>query len=373
MRHDMRRRRIAVSAAFLLAVLGMAGFGLYQLAGRRWRVQPTFHVRAQFQTIGGVEPGSRVRIQGMDAGVVERVIPPPSPGMPVELVFRLDEKLRHLIRSDATAKIMSQGFVGLKIVEIAPGIASTPPIAESGLIRSENPPDLAEVLASARHSLDQLDRSVKEAEHGIAAVNDLIGSISRGEGSLGKLVRDDSLAKNLVSLSQKSERTLIDLQENLDAVKHTWPVSRYFDNRAYFDQERLLYQPNAAKVRRSISVDDAFEPGRSLLTAAGKKQLDEVGRWCQSMTRPNSEVVIAAFSDDGSSEEKSRILTQAQAEAVRSYLVQKYAIDSAGWFRGRKVAAVGFGAHTPEIAEDDNPRDNPLSRRVDILVFTPQT
>lgn len=373
MRHDRHRWRTALSAAFLLGVLGMAGFGLYQLAGRRWRVQPTFNVRAQFQTIGGIEPGSRVRIQGMDAGVVERVIPPSSPGMPVELVFRLDEKLWHLIRSDATAKIMAQGFVGLKIVEIVPGLASTPLIEPSGLIRSENPPDLAEVLASARRSLDQLDKSVREAEHGIVAVNALIDSISRGEGSLGRLVRDDSLAKNLVSLSQKSERTLLDLQENLDAVKHTWPVSRYFDNRAYFDQERLLYQPNATKVRRSISVEDAFEPGRSVLTAEGKKQLDEVGRWCQSMSRPNSEVVIAAFSDEGASEEKSRILTQAQAEAVRSYLVQKYAIDSAGWFRGRKVAAVGFGTHLPEIEDDGNSRGNPVPRRVDILVFTPQT
>ena len=30
---------------------------------------------------------------------------------------------------------------------------------------------------------------------------------------------------------------------------------------------------------------------------------------------------------------------------MRKYLVEKHAIQSAGWFKSRKVAAVGFGSH----------------------------
>jgi len=83
-------------------------------------------------------------------------------------------------------------------------------------------------------------------------------------------------------------------------------------------------------------------------------------------------VVIAAFTDDGPNEHKSRILTQEQADAVRAYLVRNYSIDSAGWFKGRKVAAVGFGSHLPAVAGDDLAQGNLAPRRVDVIVFTPQ-
>jgi phospholipid/cholesterol/gamma-HCH transport system substrate-binding protein len=55
---------------------------------------------------------------------------------------------------------------------------------------------------------------------------------------------------------------------------------------------------------------------------------------------------------------------------VRTYLVETHAIQSAGWFKRRKVAAVGFGTHAPRTL-DPSPRDLP-ARRVEIILFTPQ-
>ncbi|HKI19669.1 MAG TPA: MlaD family protein, partial [Isosphaeraceae bacterium] len=118
MLRDIGRWRALANAGFALAVLALGGFGLYQVAGRRWRVQPTFLVRTQFETIGGLEVGHRVRLQGIDAGVVERVVPPREPGGPVELVLRIDDRLRLLIRTDAVARIVSEGLVGAKVVEL---------------------------------------------------------------------------------------------------------------------------------------------------------------------------------------------------------------------------------------------------------------
>jgi len=373
MRLDQRQWRVTATLAFLVAVIGLMGVGFLSLAGRRWQVQPTFHARAQFDSIGGLEAGARVRVQGIEAGVIERIVPPSEPGKPVELILRIDRRLQHLVREDATARIVSQGFVGLKLVEIVPGLPSTPPIQESGLIRSESLPELNDLIASARKSLERVDKSVDEVEKGISQVRSIVDSVARGEGSLGKLIRDDNLANKLESLSRRGEETLTDLQENLDAIKHTWPVSRYFNERAYFDRDRILFQPSAARSSRTLLVDEAFEPGRSILTERGKQQLDEVARWFQSVSRPNSEVVIAAFADDRLKEDQTEILTQSQAEAVRNYLVRRYSIDSAGWFRGRKVAAVGFGSRKPEAGMDIDHQAQLTPRRVDVIVFTPRT
>jgi phospholipid/cholesterol/gamma-HCH transport system substrate-binding protein len=80
MLREIGRWRALANASFALIALALGSFGFYQVAGRQWRVQPTFHVRARFETISGLEAGHRVRIQGMDAGVVEKIIPPHEPG-----------------------------------------------------------------------------------------------------------------------------------------------------------------------------------------------------------------------------------------------------------------------------------------------------
>jgi phospholipid/cholesterol/gamma-HCH transport system substrate-binding protein len=370
MRRDIGHWRALANAGFVLAVLALGGYGAYQVAGRHWQVQPTFRVRAQFETISGLEPGHRVRLQGIDAGVVERVVPPGEPGASVELVLRIDEQLRGLVRSDAVARIVSEGLVGAKVVELTPGRPDAPPIAELGRIASERPIEMSEVLKQAAGSLARLDALARSAEGGIGEINAIAGSIRRGEGSLGKFVRDETIYRDLLTLSHRGERTLTALEENLDALKQTWPLSRYFDRRAYLDRERVLFQPGAQRNSQALRADDLFEPGRSVLTAAGRSRLDQIARWCKQASRPQSEVVIAAFTDDDRDQDLAAILTQEQADAVRNYLVEKHTIQSAGWFKRRKIAAVGFGTRTPRTL-DPALRDQP-SRRVEIILFTPQ-
>ncbi len=115
----------------------------------------------------------------------------------------------------------------------------------------------------------------------------------------------------------------------------------------------VLFKPGAERDSRTLAADDLFERGRSVLTAGGRKQLDDVGAWFTKAKHAKSEVVIAAFTDDGRDPDLAQILTQEQAEAVRNYLVGKHAIDSIGWFGSRKVAAVGFGSEPPEVATAD--------------------
>jgi phospholipid/cholesterol/gamma-HCH transport system substrate-binding protein len=133
----------------------------------------------------------------------------------------------------------------------------------------------------------------------------------------------------------------------------------------------VLYQPGAQRNSRALRAEELFEPGRSVLTPVGRTRLDEVARWCKQASRPRSELVIAAFTDDDRDQDLAEILTQEQADAVRKYLVDKHAIQSAGWFKHRKVAAVGFGSHVPRTL-DPSPPDQP-ARRVEIILFTPQT
>ena len=163
---EVGRWRALASLGFVLAVLALAGFGITQVARRQWRTQETFHVRADFATIGGVGAGQRVRIQGIDAGVVESIVPPTVPGGPVRLVFRIDERLRPLVRADAVARIAAEGVVGSKVVEIVPGRPDAPPLADLGVIAAERPIEVADLLKDATATLRRVDAVASAAERG---------------------------------------------------------------------------------------------------------------------------------------------------------------------------------------------------------------
>ncbi len=263
MMRDIGRWRLLANAVFAAAILALGGFALHQVAGRQWRVQPTFRVRVQFETISGLETGHRVRLQGIDAGIVEGVVPPLEPGRPVELILRIDERLRNLVRTDAVARIVSEGLVGAKVVELTPGQPDAPTIAELGTIASERPIETSDLLKSAAASLARLDAATLAAEKGLGELTTLTASIRRGEGSLGKLVQDESLYQSLVEVSHRGERTLTALEDDLTAVKETWPLSRYFERRAYLDRESVLFQPGRQRNSRSFRTEDLFEHDRS--------------------------------------------------------------------------------------------------------------
>ena len=366
------RWRALANAGFVMAALALGVFGVYEVSGRQWRVQKTFRVRSDFENVGGIGPGDRVRLQGIEAGVVDSLQPPADPGKPIRLVLRVDERLKNLVRSDAVARIVSEGVVGAKLVEIVPGKADAPALDASSVIAGERPIELADLLKKASASLARLDAVAEAAEQGLGELNAIASTVRKGEGSLGKLVREDEAYRKLVSLTDRGERTLHDVEDNLQALKRTWPLSRYFNDRAFFDRERVLFPPGAERDSRTLREDELFAPGRAVLTTAGRRKLDEVAAWFNKVKRPASEVVIAVFTEAAAQPDAdlAQVLTQEQADAVRKYLVSNHSLDSSGWFSSRKVAAVGFGS--------EEPRSLPANvgglptRRIEVIVFTPQ-
>src|SRR5215831_10257117 len=85
----LSRLQATLLAVAVLAGLSLAALGLFAVGSRGWYGADALVVRVGFAEIKGVEPGTRVRVQGVDAGEVAQVQPPESPGGPVILHLRL--------------------------------------------------------------------------------------------------------------------------------------------------------------------------------------------------------------------------------------------------------------------------------------------
>lgn len=356
-------------------VLAFAATSVALMARREYRWGETFEVRTTFRSVSGLAVGDAVRVQGMTAGVVDRIDPPARAGEPVVLTLRVDAKHRELIRSDALARIETQGVVGARVVEIQPGDPEAPALGTGpeARISSVEPIEIAQVLEDARRGLGRIEEVAGTADAGLREIHAIAESIRNGRGTLGLMVNDESAYRQIVELGHRGEKTLTELEENLTAMKHTWPISRFFNDRAYFDKDRLLVRTGARRESRVFREEELFEPGRSALTANGRRRLDEFAAWFKGVNRSKTELVIAGFTDagpgTGRDRELAEILTQDQADAVKEYLSTTHKLDSTGWFSSRKVAAAGFGDRVPAALRDE--AEGRPARRLEILLFTP--
>lgn len=370
-----RRALLNLAGAALLVML--AGWGATQVAQRHWHWQPTFHARAEFPRIGGLAVGDKVRLQGMDAGVVEAIEPPKTPGGPIGVRLRLDSKLRALIRSDAVASVSSPSVVGPKVVEIAPGRPDAPPLPDGANLHTTAPVELSDLLESAQTAFARLESVSREAEFGLTQISGIAESINKGEGTLGKLVRDDDAYNQVMSLAERGEKAVGVLGDNLSVIRGIWPLSSAVKDRGYDELERLLYRPNSTRESKVFASEQMFRPESAILTDTGKSQLDGFSQWFKARRWSEStEVAIVAFTDSPSDAEAARILTEDQAKAVKTYLEEKHKLFEIPVFRQRKVAAVGFGTKRPkpDPASAGVPDDTPLpDRRVEVVLFTPRS
>jgi phospholipid/cholesterol/gamma-HCH transport system substrate-binding protein len=318
----MSRSLSAVQAIFLGAMVllgvGLLGVGLWVIGARGWFGNDAFDVRAAFANVRGVEPGTRVRIQGLDAGEVVDVEPPLKPAAPVIVRMHLRGKYRQLVRADASVQIVSEGMIGAKVVEIRPGKEDAPPIENNAL------------LASAPSS--ELGDAVEELKTAVRG-------LSEGKGPLGEEVL--GAVKETKNAMTSFQKTMSSAQRVTDAAS-TLPFFRNYVK----DQQSLLIRSNTECNYQIFAEGQLFEPGSATLTAQGEQRLREKVPWLTGLLlHKGAELVIVAYADPrGPNSETAQRVTDRQSETVAAFLKNQREIKKAS---SQEIKVIGIGTDKP--------------------------
>jgi phospholipid/cholesterol/gamma-HCH transport system substrate-binding protein len=346
--------RFQAAFAGLLVLTGVAGaaYGLFAVGDRQRLWSGTFTVHVGFDKVQGVGVGTAVRIRGLEAGTVAAVDLPKSGQADAPLLLRidLDPKCARMLFADATAQIRSEGMVGGKVIELDPGTAERGPLANASVIASKPPHDMNDVIDQAA-----------------ALVND----VKNGQGSLGKLLRDDKAYQELAgtleqtrNLMQKSQDVVASIQQDADAIKKLPIVRGYVE-----DSTSLLVRHTGERYRQVFATDELFEPRRAVLTEAGKAKLRGLSDWLTGVRFKGSDVVVAAFADPQYEPnlQVAHTLTVRQSEVASQYLQDEAGAHKLGWWSRRKVTAIGMGTRPTPATEPE-----PLPpARIEVIVFVP--
>jgi phospholipid/cholesterol/gamma-HCH transport system substrate-binding protein len=188
--------------AFILAGLVVFLAIIYLLGAQARYFERKYDLIAEFVEVGGLIDGATVRLAGVQIGRVTDVTLPPQPGGKVRVTLTIARRFSDRIRRDSEARIVTQGLLGDKLVEITIGSPDSPPLRPGEHLTAREPFETGRILAEAGDALGEIKRLA-------GSLNVLVGRVEQN----GTMDQVDRLAVALRGAVERMERagTLDDL------------------------------------------------------------------------------------------------------------------------------------------------------------------
>jgi len=330
---------IARLGAFILIALVMFGVMVFLIGDKQLLFSRTYKINAPFENVAGLDEGAPVRAGGVRIGTVKRILLPHQPEDKITVELELDNSTRDVIKKDSIASIETEGLLGAKYLAVSFGSLDAEHIVDGDTIGSRPPLDYgdvarraSEMLETARDAIDSSKVAIGNVNEASADLKSITGKIDSGQGTMGALVNDRTMYRNLNATVQEAQAGATSFQENMEALKHNFFLRGFFKKRGYYDSSELtknavtkLPAGQPARTFNFESKDLFAKPDTAKLSK--EKSLDQVGAFLES--NPYAVVIVKAQTGTKGTKEENVKLSQARAMVVRQYLAKRFKIDDA--------------------------------------------
>ncbi|MFA7359849.1 MAG: MlaD family protein [Candidatus Kapaibacterium sp.] len=173
-----------IVAVFIIVGILLFLVAIFFIGSKENMFTATMNIQSGFETVSGLLEGSNVRFNGISVGTVERI--DIVSGNKVLVQMTILSSVRKFIKKDSKVKIISEGLIGNKIVDISPGGENSPSVNEGDWLESIRPVDTEDILKSLKETGDNASLMSKD-------VAVIIEKVKNGEGTLGQLITNNSL------------------------------------------------------------------------------------------------------------------------------------------------------------------------------------
>ncbi|MBI4464804.1 MAG: MCE family protein, partial [Acidobacteria bacterium] len=207
----MPQRKQILWSQLKVGVLTVAGLTLLAIAiflvtGQIGFFTKTMMIRTLSPDAGGLKNGAPVRLAGVDVGTVRgvQISGLPGPSQAVEIVMQVSRAYQSDLRTDSEAFLVAEGLLGERYVNISKGSTKAPPISPGGVIPFHATAEFSELVGGSRDLLDNLNVLTTR-------LNSVVGKVDSGEGTVGKLIREENLYRRLDTTVSEAQKLVADL------------------------------------------------------------------------------------------------------------------------------------------------------------------
>lgn len=182
----------------ILVALAMLSTGVFLIGDTGNVFGQRYRLVTLVRSAAGLVPGAAVQLAGQTVGQVDQIlfIAPserPASGEAVAIWMAIDTEVRDQIRMDSRAQVRTQGLLGDRVIDIRPGSPESRALVAGDTVASGAALDMDVLLGEGAEAVSDLAAVARN-------LADLTRGLLDGRGTLGRLVVDESMYRELAGI-----------------------------------------------------------------------------------------------------------------------------------------------------------------------------
>ncbi len=207
---------------FVAGGLALFVLAIFIIGKQKNLFNPVFKLSTTFYNVSGLQVGNNVRFSGITVGTVDDLTIINDSTVKVDMLIR--KEIQKFIRTDCEVGIGSEGLIGDRLLIISQGSLDAPLAKDGDQLTSTEPVETGTIMAS-------LQVTAGNAEVITQQLAEIMIKINSGNGTLGRLIQDSTIAENINQTIVHLKQSSLGLDENMEAAKHNFLLKGFFNKK----------------------------------------------------------------------------------------------------------------------------------------------
>ena len=231
---------------FVAGGLTLFVLAIFVIGKQKNLFNPVFKLTSTFYNVSGLQVGNNIRFSGINVGTVDNISIINDSTVKVDMLIK--KEVKKFIKTDCGVSIGSEGLIGDRLLVITQGSANAALAKEGQQLLSAEPVETDAIMSS-------LQVTAGNAEVISQQLAEIMLKINSGNGTLGRLIQDSTIAENFNQTMVNLKKSTKGLNENMEAAKHNFLLKGYF-NKKTKEAEKLKKEAEDKKAEEQKLKDD---------------------------------------------------------------------------------------------------------------------
>ena len=214
---------------FVAGGLALFVLAIFIIGKQKNLFNPVYKLTTTFYNVSGLQVGNNIRFSGIVIGTVDNIAIINDSTVRVDMLIK--QEVRRFIKSDSEVAIGSEGLIGDRLVIISQGSFDAPLAREGEQLESVEPVETDAIMSSLKVTAENAEVITQE-------LAEIMTKINSGTGTLGRLIQDTTIARNLNQTIINLKKSSKGLDENMNAAKHNFLLRGYFNKKARAEEKK---------------------------------------------------------------------------------------------------------------------------------------